>query len=120
MFGLGGIIERRRDGRGGLHRGDLLLAIGLFGDPEFLVHLHLELVGGAAELAHPLAEFAGQHGQLLGPEEQKGQHEQKDAVGKAWHTTLDDTALGTEAKVVTRNPVKQIEGWRVHSGENQA
>ena len=74
------------DGRGGLHGGDLLLALGLLGEAQLLFHLHLELVGGAAELADPLAELAGQHGQPLGPEEQQRQDEEKDAVRETRHT----------------------------------
>jgi hypothetical protein len=83
VFGFG---QRGGDGCGGFHRRDLLLAVDLFGGAEFVFHLHFELVGGLAELADPLAELAGKHRQALGAEEQQREHEEKDAVLKAWHT----------------------------------
>jgi hypothetical protein len=44
-----------------------------------------ELVRGAPELPHPLAQLARQLGQLLRPEEQQRQHKQNDTVLKTWH-----------------------------------
>ena len=60
-------------GGGGLHGGDLFLLLGLFGDAELFFHLHAELVGGAAELGHELAELTGELGQLLRTEEKQGE-----------------------------------------------
>ncbi len=90
MFGFG---DGRRDGSGGFHGRDLLLAVLLLGEAELFFHLHLELVGGAAEFADPLAELARELGQALGPKEQKRENEEEDAVLKARHTELDDTAF---------------------------
>ena len=91
MLGFG---ESRGDGGGGFHGGDLFLAVGLLGGAELFFHLHLELVGGAAELADPLAQLAREHRQLLRPEQQERENEEENAVGKAGHTGLDDTAWG--------------------------
>ncbi len=70
-------VEGGRDGRGGLHGGDLLLLLGLLGDAQLLFHLEAELVGGAAELAHQLADLAREFGQLLRTEEQECQQKIK-------------------------------------------
>ena len=51
------------------------LLLRLVGDAELFFHLHAELVGGAAELGHELAELAGEFGQLLRPEEKQGEEE---------------------------------------------
>ncbi len=69
----------------GFDSGDLLALLVLLHDAEFVFHLQAELVGGAAELAHQLAEPAGEFGQFLGAEEDKGDNEDDCAVGKAGH-----------------------------------
>ena len=66
--GFGGRFRKGRGyGSGGFHGGDFLLLVGLFGDAELVLHLHAELVGGAAELAHELAELTGSSGSFFGP-----------------------------------------------------
>ena len=79
-----GCLERG-DGCGGFDGGDLLLLLGLLGDAELFFHLSAELVGGAAELGHELAELAGEHGQLLRTEEEQGEEEDDGAILKAGH-----------------------------------
>ena len=69
-------------GGGGFDGGDLLLAVGLLGDAELFFHLGSELVGGAAEVAHELAELAGEDGQLLRAEEEQGEEDDEGAVAK--------------------------------------
>ena len=59
--------------RGSFDGGDLLLAVSLLGDAKLFFHLCAELVAGAAEIGHQLAELAREHGQLLRTEEQQGQ-----------------------------------------------
>ncbi len=54
-------------------------------DAELVFHLHAELVGGAAELGHELAQLAGEFGQLLRAEEEQGEEEDECAVLKARH-----------------------------------
>ncbi len=79
-FGEGG---RKRGG--GFHGSDLLLLLGLVGYAELIFHLHAELVGGAAELGHELAELTGELGQLLRTEEDKGEEKDKGAIAEARH-----------------------------------
>jgi hypothetical protein len=78
--------------RGGFDGGDLLLAVGLLGDAELLLHLRAELVGGAAEIGHQLAELAREDGQLLRTEEQQCEENEDCAVLEARHTLPNDTA----------------------------
>ncbi len=47
----------------------LLAAIGLFGVPQLLFHLELEVVGGLAELVHELADLAADLRQAARPED---------------------------------------------------
>src|SRR5579859_4709265 len=47
---------------------------------DLLLDLRLEIVGGAAELVHELADLAGDLRQLLGPEDNQGQKEQEDRL----------------------------------------
>src|SRR3984957_7567185 len=49
------LSDERRNGRCGLHLGDLLLLFLLVGRANLVLHLHAELVGGAAELGHEFA-----------------------------------------------------------------
>jgi len=42
---------------------------------DFLLNLRLELIGGALELVHVLANLACDLRQLLGPEDDEGQKE---------------------------------------------
>jgi len=48
----------------------------------------MELVGGAAELGHHLAEIACEFGQLLRAEEEQGEYGEEDAVLETWHEAL--------------------------------
>ena len=81
-----GILRAVGDGRGdwrcGFHGGDFFLLFFLLGDAQLFLHLHAELVGGAAEFAHQLAELAREFGQLLRAEEEQGEEEDEGAVLK--------------------------------------
>ena len=93
--GLSGIVggfDGWGCGRGGFGSGDLLLAVGLLGEAQLVLHLGAKLVGGAAEVGHQLAELARQFGQLLRSEEQQDEEDEDCAVRKAWHRRLYDTA----------------------------
>src|SRR5207244_2932454 len=72
--GVVGLVGDRWGDRGSrFHGGDLFPLLLLIGDTEFLFHLHAELVGGAAELGHQLAQLARELRQLLRPEEKQGE-----------------------------------------------
>ena len=74
-----------------LHGGDLLLLLGLLGDAKLLLHLHAELVGGTAELAHQLPELTREFGQLLRAEENQSKDEDEGAIAEARHNSSYDT-----------------------------
>lgn len=72
----------------GLHGSDFFLLLLLVGDAEFFFHLHAELVGGAPELGHELAQLAGEFRQLLRPKEKQSEEDEDGAVLKARHKSV--------------------------------
>ena len=99
--------ERGGDGRGGFHGGDFFLAVGLLGDAELVFHLHLELVGRAAELADPLAELARKHGQAFGPEENQRENKDDDTVRQAGHTFVMIRLWDVQSQIAVKSDI----GW---------
>ncbi len=85
MGGVGGEIGW---GRGGFEGGDLLLLVGLLGGSELIFELHAELVGGAAELAHELAELTGEFGEFFGAKEEQRDEEDDGAVLEAHRASM--------------------------------
>ena len=85
---LGAVGDGGRDRSGGFHGGDFFPLLLLVGDAELFFHLHAELVGGAAELGHELAQLAREFRQLLRPEEKQGEEDEDGAVLKARHKSV--------------------------------
>src|ERR1051326_4995276 len=73
---------------------------------DLLLDLRLEIVGGAAELVHELADLARDLRQLLGPEDNQGQKKQEDRLRKthALHHTAPDGNAAIWWRVSIRIP----------------
>src|ERR1700733_1672820 len=59
---------------------DLLLAIGHLGCAKFFLNLHFELVAGAPEFEHQLAQLASDFRQLFGAKNYQRQSENEDSI----------------------------------------
>ena len=95
LGGLGGGYRWRRRS-GNLSRG-LRVAIRDLGVSQLLLDLQLELIAGAAELKHQLANLAADLRQLLRAENHQRQRENEDCVGQT-HANVMIPAAGTTHK----------------------
>ena len=64
---------------------NLLLLLRLLGLTKLILHLHTELIGGAAELGHQLPKLPREFGQLLRAEENQSKDKDKGAIAEARH-----------------------------------
>ena len=78
--GAGAGVDRRG--------GNLLLPVRYFGGPQLFLDLHLELIAGASEFEHQLAQLPPDLRQFLGAKNNQGQSENEDSVGQTHRSVM--------------------------------